>query len=165
MALLRSFCGSFSSSNLRSILGTVTYFSASVVATRVQFNDFVGHVQHRLELPGEGGAVRATRAVLTTLGERLQDGVATDLAGQLPMEIDYYLESAESGQRFDYDEFVERVAERANQDESEAAYYGRVVVGLVSELVSRAEIEEIRAQLPDDYDDLFALIDAEEVEE
>ena len=131
----------------------------------VQYNDFVGQVQHRLELPGEGEAVRATRAVLQTLGERLQEGVADNLAGPLPMEIDYYLESADSGQRFDYDEFVERTAERAKVDESKAAYYGRVVFGLVSELVSRAEIEEIRAQLPDDYEDLFALIDAEEVEE
>ncbi|WP_132058696.1 DUF2267 domain-containing protein [Halorussus amylolyticus] len=131
----------------------------------MKYNDFMGEVQHRLELPQLGRAVRATRAVLTTLGERLQEGEATDLAGPLPMEVDYYLHAAESGQRFDYDEFMERVAERANVDKSEAAYYGRVVVGLVSELVAGSEIEQVRAQLPDDYDDLFQLIDAEEVEE
>lgn len=131
----------------------------------MKYQDFVGDVQSRLELPDLGRAVRATRAVLTTLGERLQAGEATDLAGPLPMEVDYHLEAAESGQRFDYDEFVSRVAERATVDESEAAYYGRVVVGLVSELVPRSEIEQVRAQLPDDYDDLFRLIDAEEVEE
>ena len=67
----------------------------------MKFTEFVGQVQHRLELPGEGEAVRATRAVLQTLGERLQAGQATDLAGPLPMEIDYYLESADHGQRFD----------------------------------------------------------------
>ena len=131
----------------------------------MQYNDFVGQVQNRLELPELGHAVRATRAVLTTLGERLQEGEASDLAGPLPMEVDYYLESADSGQRFDYDEFVARVAERANADESEAAYYGRVVVGLVSELIPAGEIEQVRSQLPDDYDDLFRMIDAEEVEE
>jgi uncharacterized protein (DUF2267 family) len=129
------------------------------------FNEFVGQVQYRLELPGEGEAVRATRAVLETLGERLQDGRAANLAGQLPMEIDYYLEAADHGQRFDYDEFVDRVADRADLDRSDASYYGQVVVGLVSELVSRAEIEEIRAGLPVEFDDLFALVDAEEVEE
>jgi len=131
----------------------------------VQYNEFVGEVQNRLELPELGRAVRATRAVLTTLGERLQSGEATDLAGPLPMEIDYYLEAADSGQRFDDGEFVERVADRANVEESEAAYYDRVVVGLVSELVPAGEIEQVRAQLPDDYDDPFRLIDAEEVEE
>jgi uncharacterized protein (DUF2267 family) len=131
----------------------------------MKFNEFVGQVQHRLELPGEGEAVRATRAVLQTLGERLQEGQATNLAGPLPMEIDYYLESADHGQRFDYDEFVGRVADRANLDRSDANYHGQVVVGLVSELISRAEVEELRAGLPDDFDDLFALVDAEEVEE
>ena len=131
----------------------------------MQFKDFVGEVQHRLELPDLGRAVRATRAVLTTLGERLQEGEAADLAGPLPMEVDYYLESADSGQQFDYDEFVDRVEERAGVKRGDADYYGKIVVGLVSELISRAEIEEIRSQLPPDYDDLFALVDAEEVEE
>ncbi|WP_455429877.1 DUF2267 domain-containing protein [Natronococcus zhouii] len=32
-----------------------------------------------------GAAVRATRAVLTTLGERVQEGEASNLAGPLPM--------------------------------------------------------------------------------
>lgn len=131
----------------------------------MNYSDFIGEVQHRLEMGTQGEAVRATRAVLETLGERLQEGEASDLAGPLPMEIDYYLESAHHGQRFDYDEFVERVADRANLDRSDANHYGQIVVGLVSELVSRAEVEEVRAGLTTDYDDLFALIDAEEVEE
>ncbi|NEU58070.1 DUF2267 domain-containing protein [Halorussus sp. MSC15.2] len=131
----------------------------------MKYDDFMGQVQNRLELPDTGRAVRATRAVLQTLGERLQGGEATDLAGPLPMEVDYYLESADSGQRFDYDEFVGRVADRAEIERSDAVYYGKVVVGLVSELVPASELEQVRAQLPDDYEDLFALVDAEEVEE
>jgi uncharacterized protein (DUF2267 family) len=103
--------------------------------------------------------------VLQTLGERLQAGEADDLASPLPMEVDFYLRSAESGQRFDYDEFLDRVEERANVDRSDAAYYGKVVVGLVSELVPAGEIEQVRAQLPADFDTLFDLVDAEEVEE
>lgn len=131
----------------------------------MKYKDFMGEVQHRLELPELGRAVRATRAVLQTLGERLQEGEATDLAAPLPMEVDYYLESADSGQRFDYDEFIERVADRSGVEKADAAYYGKVVFGLVSELVPAAEIEQIRAQLPEDYADLFQLVDAEEVEE
>jgi uncharacterized protein (DUF2267 family) len=131
----------------------------------MKFDDFMGQIQNRLELPDTGRAVRATRAVLQSLGERLQAGEAKDLAGPLPMEVDFYLLSAESGQRFDYDEFVDRVTDRANVDRADAAYYAKVVVGLVSEHVPAGEIEQVRAQLPDDYEDLFALIDAEEVEE
>lgn len=131
----------------------------------MKYNEFVGQIQHRLELGKQGEAVRAIRAVLTTLGERLQAGEASDLAAPLPMEIDYYLESVDSGQRFDYDEFMSRVAERANADKSDANYYGQVVVGLVSELVPAGELEQVRAQLPEDFDPLFELADAEEVEE
>ncbi|WP_128478690.1 DUF2267 domain-containing protein [Halorussus pelagicus] len=131
----------------------------------MNYDEFMGHVQNRLELPDTGRAVRATRAVLQSLGERLQAGEAQDLAGPLPMEVDYYLESADSGQRFDYDEFVSRVADRANADRADAAYYGKVVVGLVSERVPAGEIEQVRAQLPAEFDDLFALVDPEEVEE
>ena len=131
----------------------------------MNYDQFMGQVQNRLELPDTGRAVRATRAVLQSLGERLQAGEAEDLAGPLPMEVDYYLESADSGQRFDYDEFVSRVADRANVERADAAYYGKVVVGLVSEHVPAGEIQQVRAQLPDDYETLFGLIDAEEVEE
>jgi uncharacterized protein (DUF2267 family) len=130
-----------------------------------KYDDFMGQLQNRLELPDTGHTVRATRAVLETLAERLQAGEAKDLASPLPMEVDYYLLSADSGQRFDYDEFVERVTDRANVEESDAAYYGQVVVGFVSELVPAGELEQVRAQLPDDYDDLFEMVDAEEVEE
>lgn len=131
----------------------------------MKYDDFMGAVQHRLELPETGRAVRATRAVLQTLGERLQAGEADDLAGPLPMEVDYYLESADSGQRFDYDEFVGRVADRAKVERPDAVYYGKAVVGLVSEMVPASELEQVRAQLPEDYADLFELVDAEEVEE
>jgi len=131
----------------------------------MKYDDFMGQVQNRLELPDTGRTVRATRAVLQTLAERLQEGEAEDLASPLPMEVDFYLLSADSGQRFDYDEFLTRVEDRANVERSDAAYYGKVVVGLVSELVPAGELEQVRAQLPDDYDTLFDLVDAEEVEE
>ncbi|PSP83321.1 hypothetical protein BRC83_07395 [Halobacteriales archaeon QS_1_68_17] len=80
----------------------------------MNFDQFTGEVQHRLELPGTGEAVRAIRATLTTLGERIQEGEADDLAGPLPGEIGFYLIGAvgEHGQRFDWREFVDRVWER-----------------------------------------------------
>lgn len=135
----------------------------------MDYHEFVGEVQHRLELPGMGEAVRATRAVLTTLGERIQEGEATDLAGPLPMEIDRYLIEADSGQRFDFDEFVSRVAERAalGDDErarSEAVYYARAIVALLATVVPGSEIEQVRRQLPEDegFESLFELVGVED---
>ncbi|ELY45444.1 DUF2267 domain-containing protein [Natronorubrum tibetense] len=127
----------------------------------MNYKDFVGQVQHRLEYAQFGQAVRATRAVLTTLGERLQEGEATDLASPLPMEIDRYLTEAEHGQRFDYGEFLDRVAERGGVDRADANYHAQQIVALVAEVVPPGNIDKADAQLPDDFDTLFELIEAE----
>ena len=130
----------------------------------MDYDEFTGQVQHRLELSSTGQAVRAIRAVLTPLGERLQEGEATDLAGPLPMEIDQFLLQADSGQRFSFDEFVGRVAEieGADADRSDAAYHAQAIVALLAEVVPGGEMDQVRSQLPDDYDDLFELVGVEQ---
>jgi uncharacterized protein (DUF2267 family) len=75
------------------------------------------------------------------------------------MEIDRFLLTAESGQQFDYDEFVDRVAERSATDRSEAAYQAQVVVGVLAEAVPGGELAQVRAQLPAGYDRLFGAVD------
>jgi uncharacterized protein (DUF2267 family) len=127
----------------------------------MNYSEFMGEVQNRLELPGPGEAVRATRATLTTLGERLHGGEASDLASPLPMEIDRFLVEADSGQRFDYDEFLDRVSERGNVDRSTANYQAQQVVAVLAEVVPPGNIEKARNQLPDDFEDLFDLIGVE----
>jgi uncharacterized protein (DUF2267 family) len=132
----------------------------------MNFDEFTGQVQHRLELPGTGEAVRAIRATLTTLGERIQAGEARDLAASLPMEVDYYLTDAvaEHGQRFDWSTFVERVREREGiEDGAAAAYHARVVLDVAAEVVAPAEIQQVRDQLPADegWKSLFELVDAD----
>jgi uncharacterized protein (DUF2267 family) len=125
----------------------------------MDYQEFVGQVQHRLELPEFGQAVRATRATLTTLGERLEAGEASDLASPLPMEIDRFVLEAESGQRFSYTEFLDRVSERANVDKSDANYHAQQLVALLAEVVPPGNIEKARNQLPDDYEPLFEFVD------
>lgn len=127
----------------------------------MNYSEFMGEVQNRLELPGPGEAVRATRATLTTLGERLHGGEASDLASPLPMEIDRFLVEADSGQRFDYDEFLDRVSERGEVDRSTANYQAQQVVAVIAEVVPPGNIEKARNQLPDDFEDLFELIGVE----
>lgn len=78
----------------------------------MNFDEFTGEVQHRLGLAGTGETVRAIRATLTTLGQRIPGGNAEDLAASLPLEIKWYLTGAvkEHGERFDWQEFVTRVS-------------------------------------------------------
>jgi uncharacterized protein (DUF2267 family) len=133
----------------------------------MDFDEFTGTVQHRLELPGTGETVRAIRATLMTLGARIPAGAAEDLAASLPMEIDWYLTGAvdEHGQRFDWREFVARVSEIERTDPPKAAYHAQVVVDLVGSLVPPSDLQQLRDQLPESESDenwgkLFGVIDA-----
>jgi uncharacterized protein (DUF2267 family) len=135
----------------------------------MNFDEFTGEIQHRLELPGTGETVRTIRATLMTLGQRIPEGNAEDLAASLPMEIRWYLTGAvhEHGQRFNWSEFVERVSETESADPADAAYHARVVVDLVATAVPESDFQQLRDQLPEAEDaenwrKLFDVVDAEE---
>ncbi|MGM0592553.1 MAG: DUF2267 domain-containing protein [Halobacteriota archaeon] len=124
----------------------------------MKYAAFTTEVQNRLELEDKGEAVRAIRAVLTTLAERLQPEEANDLAGPLPMEIDRYLREADAGQRFSFEEYLDRVADIEGTDDQQALSHAETIVGLVSEVVPSGELKQVRSQLPPDFDALFAQV-------
>jgi uncharacterized protein (DUF2267 family) len=128
----------------------------------MEYSEFLGQLQHRLELDSQQAAVTAARATLTTLGERLDPGEANDLASQLPREIGRFLRESEDVEGFSWEVFVDRVVEREGMDEddrADAVYHARVVVALVDEATDSGEFADVRSQLPEAYDDLFALLD------
>src|SRR6266516_6909857 len=119
----------------------------------MKHDEFIGRVQHYARLASRGDAERATRATLETLGERLAGGEPKDLAAQLPPEIAQYLQQAYTGiqEKFSLDEFFWRVSQREGVDLTESTYHARIVIALLSEVVTMGEIEDIRAQLPEDF--------------
>jgi uncharacterized protein (DUF2267 family) len=124
----------------------------------MQFDEFIGKVQHRARLASRGEAERVTRAVLETLAERLAGGEAKDLAAQLPMIVkDYILEypHAGEGRHMSLKEFYKRVVERLHAPMPEAAFWARAVMSVVQEAVSAGEIEDVKHQLGPDYAPLF----------
>jgi uncharacterized protein (DUF2267 family) len=133
----------------------------------MNFDEFTGTIQHRLELPGTGETVRSIRATLMTLGQRIPAGAAEDLAASLPMEIRWYLTGAvqDHGQRFDWQEFVARVSDIENAEATDSAYHAQVIVDLVHAQVPPSDFRQLRDQLPESEDDenwgkLFELVDA-----
>ncbi len=123
----------------------------------MKYDEFIAQVQRRADLNTKDEAVRATRAVLETLGERLAGGEPKDLAAQLPPEIAGYLHQPlpGAGVPFTLDDFFMRVAEREGSELAEATFHVRVVLGLVAEVVTMGEIENIRARLPAEFRQLF----------
>jgi uncharacterized protein (DUF2267 family) len=123
----------------------------------VKSEEFLAKVQRRAGLDSQESAYLVTGATLATLGERLAGGEVKDLASQLPPELGEFLFQplAGIGEPFGLDEFFWRVSQRANIDLQEAALQARVVIGVLCEAVTMGEIENVRAQLPEDIRQMF----------
>jgi len=109
----------------------------------MQYDEFVGHVQHRAHLASSGEAVSAIRATLETLAERLAGGAAENLAAQLPQEIAIYLQTVplgerdrQSGTRLSLDDFYGLVSIREGIDLPKSVHHARAVIEVLSEAVS-----------------------------
>jgi uncharacterized protein (DUF2267 family) len=106
-------------------------------------------------------ALRATEAVLETLGERLAAGEVSDLEALLPEELRPALELGElhtagKARRFDAGEFVTLVGEReGGLSYDEALDDTRFVFGTLRDLLPQKELGDVLAELPQGYDDLL----------
>lgn len=110
----------------------------------------------------EDAATEATRAVLMTLGERLSEDQARDLAAQLPDEFAEHLTAGQSGQRFPEEEFVSRVDQRIETPELTGERAAVSVVGTVLEAVDESERAAVVDQFQHyGFDELLAETNAD----
>ncbi|MBU7584026.1 MAG: DUF2267 domain-containing protein [Nostoc sp. TH1S01] len=123
----------------------------------MQHDEFIGQVQHRAHLSSRGDAELATRATLETLAERLAGQEPLNAAAQLPKGLAQYMQHqyAGSGTRFSLDEFFQRVSLKEGAELPDAVYHARAVIEVLQEAISPGEIDDIRSQLPSEYDPLF----------
>ncbi len=123
----------------------------------MKYDEFIAQVERRTGLDSRDAAIRATSATLETLAERLAGGEAKDLASQLPPEIGAYLQQpfAGAGEPFSLDEFFQRVSNREGVSLADATYHARIIIALISEVVTMGEIENVRSQLPTNFRQLF----------
>lgn len=126
---------------------------------------FLDHANHRLSSEAKGFSLTPidtseeaepfVEAVLQTLGERLPTAEAEALADGLPDGIDQYVAEAESGQEFDHDEFLNRIADRADVDSGEVSYYAKAIVSLVYDAGAAGDELDLQSVLPEEYDSIF----------
>jgi uncharacterized protein (DUF2267 family) len=123
----------------------------------MQYDHFVGQVQHRAQLASSGEAVHAIRCTLQTLTQRLLPGEAHDLAAQLPREIGIYLERDPQAkvERLSLNDFFHRVSECETANLPAAVFHARVVIEVLCEAVSPGEIHDVLSELPEEYLSLF----------
>lgn len=125
---------------------------------RDQFTETVGD---RTDTDDET-ATDASQAVLSTLGERLSEDQAQDLAAQLPGELGSHLTRGEAGQRFSEEEFVSRVDQRLETTDLTGNRAATVVLGTVLEAVDERERAAVVDQFEHiGFEELLAETDAE----
>ena len=119
----------------------------------MQYTEFLDLVQQHAGLNSPARAATVTRATLRTLAERIQGDSANNLASQLPLGLAVLLRrpAGLTGGQFPVDEFVRRVAERADLESAEAIRELRIVLQELSIAVSQGQIDRIWAELPGEY--------------
>ncbi|TYL39491.1 DUF2267 domain-containing protein [Natronococcus pandeyae] len=113
----------------------------------MEHETFVETVSDRTDSDSDA-ATDATRAVLTTLGERLSEDQAHDLASQLPGEFSDHFTEGESGQRFSEEEFISRVDQRMETVDLTGERATTAVLGTLLEAVDESE----RAAVVDQFE-------------
>ncbi len=121
----------------------------------MKYNEFINLVQERARLDKERDVLIAIEATLKTLGERLTDKEASQLAAQLPPEIGRFLTVVDTNKSFDLEEFYEHVSRRESIGQPLSRDHARAVLSVVEEAVSPGELRDVLAQLPDEYLTLF----------
>jgi uncharacterized protein (DUF2267 family) len=120
----------------------------------VDYRTFITTEAQTAGLP-EDKAEEVARATLQTLADRITGGEADDLAAQLPTPLkDALIKQKEDAERFDVDEFIRRVSERAHVDPDTARTGAMATFSTVREAVTPGEFDDITAQLPQEYRDL-----------
>lgn len=109
----------------------------------MKYQAFLGQVQAGGHLASLDEAIRATRATLMTLGDRLLDDNAHQVAAQLPEELARMLEGR-GQESFDFDEFIARVSRREGVDLQMATFHARVVLEVLGEALSPGAFQKLR---------------------
>ncbi|KOV25516.1 DUF2267 domain-containing protein [Streptomyces heliomycini] len=121
----------------------------------MQHDEFIGKVQALTRLPDRGTSERATRAVLSTLAERLPAGLAGHVAAQLPPTLAAPMRQTTSGERFDLTTFAGRIAGRAETDEDAAVREAAAVLEVLDAALTPELTEKLAAALPRDIGGLL----------
>jgi uncharacterized protein (DUF2267 family) len=117
----------------------------------MKYDEFISRVASGVSV-SQSEAEKLTRAVLTTLSERITGGEARDLADQLPLPLQTPLLPAdERAEAFDFVEFVRRVADRSGTDIHTAEMAVDVVFDTLRDAVTPGEFNDVLSQLPDDF--------------
>jgi uncharacterized protein (DUF2267 family) len=145
-------------SSYRSLIGEARHGAREERAPQILgIKHFMRRVEDRIGAGDGEEAVRATEAVLETLGERLAAGEVEDmleaLAQELHAPLERGLERSRKAVRMSLDEFVYRIADLEGEEVSydEALEHAGAVFATLREALPAKEFSDMLAELPRGY--------------
>jgi uncharacterized protein (DUF2267 family) len=126
---------------------------------RMKYGEIVNKVNNDLGLDDRGHADSIVVGTLELIGQRLAGHEPTNLAAQLPGELQEPLtRHAGAAETFDVDEFLRRLADREGHgvDPEQARSHAQCVFATLGSFVSEGELDDVRSQLPAGFAPLFA---------
>lgn len=132
-------------------------------------HEFLAAVERRTDVGSSEEADAVADATLRTLGDRIVQGGAENVASQLPGQVGDSLTSAPpEADQLSVEAFTRRVETREREfsplDDADGERYARAVLEVLGEAVSGGELDDARAQLPDEFDPLFDPVDTSETQ-
>lgn len=121
----------------------------------MKYAKFLDQVKQRTGLSSQEEVLLMVQATLETLGERLEKAEREKLAAQLPDPLKEILLGRQVTDRYDLEEFYNRVSARGEFGYPEAVRGSRAVMAALQEAVSKGEIGDILSELPEEYRELF----------
>ena len=118
-------------------------------------DEFVRRVQEIGDIESREETERAIRATFEILKRRLAGNEPDNLASQLPEELATPLRGEGGRESFALTEFYRRVGEREGAEEPKAIRHARAVASVLQEAVTTGEMDDVRAQLKEEYVELF----------
>jgi uncharacterized protein (DUF2267 family) len=125
--------------------------------------EFYEQVADRAAFENEDEVLAFTHATLEVLSERISEGQARDMAEYLPEHVAGSLTYHHGNPaEFDREHFVERIADHdeVDADVEERDERVQAVLGVLADATGE-EFEDLRDQLPGEFEELFALADTE----
>jgi uncharacterized protein (DUF2267 family) len=120
----------------------------------MDYQGFITVVRERAGVP-TAEAERAACGTLQTLSRRISVGEAEDIAERLPDELRSCVALDGSRQMFHLDGFIQRLEEQLGVDRGMAVREAKAVVAALWSTIGSEEFDDMRAELPKDFDQLL----------
>jgi len=122
----------------------------------MKFDDFINQTQEQTRLGTREETIAITKAVLETLGERLDRKVRNGVVAQLPDELkEFLLARSDNTDRYELSEFYNRVGARADLNYQDAVRRTWQVFSVLRQAIAAGEVQDILESLPSEYEELF----------